>query len=358
MPRVALAFNLIRSEMMTSGEFPIDRIAELDSEETIAAIESALHAGGHETVRVEADNEMFEQLRDSRPDVVFNIAEGLRGESRESVVPAMCEFLGIPYTGSGVLTTALCLDKARTKEVLVQHRIGTPRWQVFQRADDDLDDNMRFPMFVKPLHEGSSIGVSPASIVDDPASLRERVQFIVETYEQPALVERYVDGREFTVGLLGNETLEVLPIAELVFDERRGINLFDPDEPVAKMADEAGAPLPATPIRHTTVCPADIDTMLAERVRETARRAFRALGCRDWCRMDMRCGRDGELYVLDVNPIAGIDPSYLFPREAREAGYSYEQLINRIVDLALERSGVRPHASLQPPVSSRPPRLV
>jgi D-alanine-D-alanine ligase len=340
MPRVALVFNLIRPDMLTSGEWPIDRVAELDSEETIAALESALRAGKHDVIRVEADNDVFVRLRDTRPDVVFNIAEGLRGESRESVVPAMCEFLGITYTGSGVLTTALCLDKARTKEVLAQHGLSTPRWQVFEHADDAIDDQMTFPLFVKPVHEGSSIGVTPASIVDDAKALRERVAHIVETYAQPALVEQYIDGREFTVGLLGggNEPLEVLPIAELVFDGPRGLNLFDPDEPIAKMAHDAGAPLAATPIKHTTICPAKVDDALAERIRTTARRAFQALDCRDWCRLDMRCDAAGELYVLDVNPIAGIDPSYLFPREARAAGYSYDQLVNRIVTLALART--------------------
>ncbi len=336
MAHVALVCNLIRPDMLENG--PADRVAEFDSEETLSALEAALRDGGHRVTRMEADVDLYDRLRGERPEMVFNIAEGLDGESRESLIPAVCELLGVPYTGSGVLTTALCLDKARTKDVLVRHGIRTPEWQLVESVAAPLPSNLRFPLIVKPVHEGSSIGMSLSSIVDDELSLRERVGHVLREYAQPALVERFVEGREFTVGVLGNDVLEVLPIAEVIFDKPRGLNLFDPDDPVIAMASSVGVVMPRPAVSHVSRCPAEVEGELGDRIRDTARRAYRAMGCRDWCRIDMRVGSDGMPQVIDVNPIAGLDPSYLLPRAANAAGYSYAQLINRILDHALERT--------------------
>lgn len=179
------------------------------------------------------------------------------------------------------------------------------------------------------------MGLTAGSVVDDEAGLRREVARLAGTYRQPALVEEFVAGREFTVGVLGNRELTVLPIVELTFDSPRGINLFQPDDPVLAMA---GVAVESRPLSHGTICPAEAGTPLGERIRETARRAYRALGCRDWCRLEMRLGPDGELYVLELNPIAGLDPGYLLPRAAGAAGWSHAQLVNRILDLALERA--------------------
>jgi D-alanine-D-alanine ligase len=336
MARVALVFNLIRPAMLEGR--PLDAVAELDTEETIAAIEHALAAGGHAVTRVEADEECYPRLRALRPDMVFNMAEGLRGESRESTVPAFCELLGLPYTASGVLTTALCLDKPRAKQVLAQHGIATPAWQVFEQAQAARRRELSFPLIVKLAHEGSSMGLSPASIVDDDGTLAKRVAYVLDTYHQPALVERYIEGREFTVGILGNTTLEILPIVEIAFDAPRGLNLFQPDEPVIAMAEKAGVTGPPMKPLHRAVIPAPVDEALAARIRATAVTAFRALDCRDVCRLEMRLGADDVLYVLELNPIAGLDPSYLLPRAAAAGGYSFKSLINRILDLAIERT--------------------
>ena len=342
MPRVALAFNLARPDLVDGR--PLDVVAELDTEPTIAALVAALETGGHEVVRVEADENLWANLQAARPDVVFNVAEGIGGESRESVVPAICEHLGIPYTGSTVLTTALCLDKARTKEILVQYALDTPPWRVVSEPRAPVM-GLRFPLIVKLLHEGSSMGLAPESVVDDGEALRDRIAYAVATYRQPVLVEEFIEGREFTVGLVGNDEPALLPIVETVFPHPRGVNLFDPDPPLLAMV--AGRYLVAPPARpvHRAVCPALLDEELAERVRDTALRAFRALGCRDWCRIDMRLGSDGRLYVLELNPIAGLDPSYLLPRAAAAAGWSYPRLINAILDACLARMAPRSHVS-------------
>lgn len=339
MARVALAYNLIHSHMLQSG--PLDYIAEYDSRETISALSAALQARGHEVVLLEADESIVGKLRSARPQIVFNIAEGIRGESRESHVPAVCEMLGVPYTGSGPLTLALCLNKARAKEILAYHHIPTAPFQVFRSSEEELDSNLRFPLIVKLLHEGSSMGLSEDSIVDDAAALSRQVEYLVRTYHQPAIVEEFIEGREFTVGVLGNENPRVLPIVEVIFDDPRGIVLFEPDDAVVPLIhQEKGSDVSLPYVNHRSTCPAQVSQELKERIEQTALRAFRALGCRDWCRTEMRLGCDGTLYVLEINPIAGIDPSYWLSRAAEAAGLSYEGLVNEILDCALQRAGL------------------
>lgn len=339
MARVILAHNLIKPEMLREG--PLDRTAELDNETTIAALVAALEAGGHQVIPLDADDgDLCRKLLKADADIVFNIVEGLRGESREAHLPALCEMLGIPYTGSGVLTLATCLDKARTKEVLTYHGIKTAPFQIMWVPDEPLDPRLHFPLIVKLLHEGSSMGLSESSIVEDLPALRRQAETVWQTYGEPLLIEEFILGREFTVGILGNERPQVLPIAEYVFDEPYGIVLFEPDEPVAAaMAAVRNEGLPAYPDTHTTVCPADIEADLAARIRATALAVYRALRIRDWGRMEMRLGPDDQLYVLDVNPIAGIDPTYTLPRQAHAAGMSYADLVNTILNHALTRYG-------------------
>lgn len=338
MAKVALVYNLIHFEGLRGR--PLDMLAEYDSEETIAALRTALEAGGHEVLPLEADETIMEQLCETQPDIVFNIAEGLRGESREAHVPAICEMLGLHYTGSGPLALATCLNKARTKEVLLHHGIPTPRFQVLASPDAPLSDALRYPLIVKLLHEGSSMGLSDASVVDDEVALRAQVTYLIETYREPALIEEFIEGREFTVGLLGNDPPQVLPIIEVIFDSPRGIVLFEVDPEVAVKMDSANIDYSHLPyIPHRSVCPAPVDAGLQARIEERAVRAFTVLGCRDWGRMEMRLGPDGELYILEVNPIAGIDPSYWLPWAAEVGGYSYAAFVNAILDHALRRNG-------------------
>jgi len=340
MARVALVYNLIHPHMLHGS--PLDYIAEYDSRETISALSTALQAGGHEVIPLEADESIVEKLRLARPQIVFNIAEGVRGESRESHVPAICEMLGLPYTGSGPLTLALCLNKARTKEILAFHHVPTAPFQVFRSSEEALDSNLRFPLIVKLLHEGSSMGLSEDSIVDDAVALGSQVEHLVRTYRQPAIVEEFIAGREFTVGVLGNGNPRVLPIVEVIFDDPRGIVLFEPDEAVVPLIQqEKGSDVSLPRVNHRSTCPAQIGQELEEKIEQTAVRAYRALGCRDWCRMEMRLGDDGTLYVLELNPIAGIDPSYWLPKAARVAGLSYKDLVNEILDYALQRAGFK-----------------
>jgi D-alanine-D-alanine ligase len=340
MAKVGLAYNLIRPDYFR--ELPLDFIAELDSEEAIQAVADALRSGGHEVVLLEADESFAEKLKASRPEIVFNIAEGLQGDCREAQVPAICELFSIPYTGSGVLTLATCLNKARTNEVLSCHDVRVPPFQVFYSRDDDLRLNTGFPLIVKLLHEGSSMGLSAKSVVKDVLELRNQVEFVINTYHQPVMVQKYIFGREFTVGILGNRDPFILPITELTFEDEYGIVTFCPDEEVFLLIEQVRGEqylkdFTSQVIPQGSVCPAEISPELAGRIEQTVIKAYQALECRDWCRIDLRLGTDDNLYILELNPIAGIAPGYWLPRSATLVNLDYAAFINKILDIALER---------------------
>jgi D-alanine-D-alanine ligase len=200
---VAVLANLKRNAPHFEG-MSEDAWDDLDSDVTVNAIVAALDSAGHRTTFLEGDLSLVETLPRLRPDICFNICEGHWGDSRESHVPAILEMLRIPYTGSGVLTLALTLDKPMTKRVLAFHDLPTPAFQVFERADEPLDADLRYPLFVKPSREGTGMGVSGESIVRDDVALRAQLREQLERYRQPVLVERFVSGREVTVGCLGN----------------------------------------------------------------------------------------------------------------------------------------------------------
>lgn len=315
----------------------LDRYAEWDDERTIDALEMALSGLG-EVVRLEADERFPDRLRRERPDIVFNVAEGQGGVSRESHVPTFCEFWGVPYTGSDPLALGICLDKSRAKEVLTYHGISTPDF-VLVRRPEEMNGRPPLPVIVKPVHEGSSKGITQASICSRRSQLVKAVNQIVEAYEQPALIERFLPGREFTVAILGNgEQARALPLVEIdhaVLPVRsRSVYGYE-----AKWIwDRPEAPL------AIFQCPADCDEDLGTRVQEIALAAYRALGCRDWARVDVRCDVSGRPHILEVNPLPGVLPdpeaNSCFPKAARAAGLSYADLIQAVLRAAAARHGL------------------
>jgi D-alanine-D-alanine ligase len=345
---------------------PLDRTAEFDSPQTIETLRQTMTVLGHEVSLIEANEDAYQRLRTSGVDLVFNIAEGIRGEDREAQIPAMLEMLGIPYTGSGPLSLALCLHKGKAKEILAWHGIPTPAFQVMSHPEEPLAAALQFPLIVKLLHEGSSMGLSYASVVDTPPALAERVAYLIQTYAQPVLVEQFIDGREFTVPVLGNAPPRALPVIEVLFKGPRRITLFQPDDAVIRMLAQTRQTRLVTPVEFRfdhnqeqvllrtedgtglgvpvalteSVCPARIPHAFAKILQDTALQAFGALACRDWCRVDMRVGVDGVPQVLELNPIAGLDPAYWFPRSARAAGLDYPRLIQAILEAARQRYGL------------------
>jgi D-alanine-D-alanine ligase len=305
----------------------------------VRAVERAL-AARHQVTLVDADLDAFETLRRlrGRVDLVFNVAEGLHGASREGQIPALLDLLQIPYTGSDPLTLGLCLDKRRTKEILSYNNVPTPRfWTV--ATLDEIPRRLSYPLMIKPTLEGSSKGITDRSLVHNGVELRRQVAWTLENYRQPALIEEFLPGREFTVAMLGNgDTLRALPIVEINFTTLPdGVNPIYSYE--AKwLWDREDDPL------QIFTCPADLDAPLQREIEAVCRRAFHALGCRDWCRIDVRLDTNGHPQIIELNPLPGILPlpeqNSCFPKAARAAGMTYDELILAVVEVASARLGL------------------
>ena len=336
--KVALTYNL-KKEIGEAEGLPEDFYAECDDPETVEAVRDALSARHGDIVMVEADEDAFEKFRALRPDIVFNMAEGVWGDSRESQIPSILEMLRIPYTGSNPLTLAMCLNKARAKEILSYYGIPTARFIVARHASLEIEKFLSFPMIVKPLLEGSSKGIKNDSIVRDVAALRKKVASVLEEYSQPALVEEYLEGREFTVALIGNgESLKALPIVEINYSALpAGVNPIYSYE--AKwIFDTPDAPL------DIFNCPADLTPRLKSAIEAVSKDAFGALEVRDWCRIDVRLDSEGTPHIIELNPLPGIlqDPkcNSCFPKAARAAGMTFTSMVNGVLDAARLRYGI------------------
>jgi D-alanine-D-alanine ligase len=318
-----------------------DEYAEWDSADTIAAVERALARHG-EVIRLEATDDFPQMLRDARPDIVFNIAEGLRGPNREAHVPAICEFYGIPYSGSDPFTLALCLDKARTKEILRAHGVATADWWLVRSVSDVTTlaaRQLRYPLFAKPVHEGSSKGITERNFVGAPDALQSVVLDLLERYQQPVIVEAFLPGAEFTCGVLGNGAdLRVLPLVAMNFDALPAGALPIYGFEAKWLWDRPEQPL------DMFQCPARIDAALRDEIEQVVRRTFVALGCRDWSRIDVRLDANGQPNVVEVNPLPGILPdpreNSCLPKAARAAGLDYDALIGACLQAAAARHGV------------------
>jgi D-alanine-D-alanine ligase len=321
--RIGFSYNVKRVD--SKGD---DTEAEYDAPETIESIRDAIESYGHVVVPLEATSELPRQFMDAHVDLVFNIAEGVAGRNREAAVPALCELMGIPYTGSDAATLSIALDKALSKRVLRQHGIATPEFQVMETGRERLSPKMIFPLIVKPNQEGSSKGVSAhASVVDDEEALRAVVRELLDKYRQPALIEHYISGREFTVGLLGDKRPRVLPPMEIIFrDKENPRPVYDYQ---IKQEWE----------KHVTYeCPAKLTAAELKAMERTARETFVALDCRDVARVDLRMDDAGEIYVLEVNPLPGLTPGYSdLCLIASAANIDYRSLIGEILAGGLKR---------------------
>lgn len=342
-----------------------DVYAEWDSAETIDAVASALSTYG-EVIRLEATQDFPERLRTERPDIVFNIAEGLHGTNRESHVPAICEFYDIPYSGSDPFTLSLCLHKAKTKDFLSAHGIPNAAFtliesegqlqRMLREAGTGSRDAWRLPLpsprtplFVKPVQEGSSKGITEKNFVRNRDELEAQVHFLLTTYEQPVIAETFLPGAEFTAGVLGNgANARVLPLVGMNFR-----SLPEGALPIYGFEAKWIWDTPEDPI-DIFECPARIDAHLESSIVDVVLRAYRALGCRDWSRVDVRLDADGVPNIVEVNPLPGILPNpednSCLPKAARAAGLNYDQLIQSALLAAASRNGVTLAARRPSPV--------
>jgi D-alanine-D-alanine ligase len=317
--QVGLAFNMKRIGSHAGD----DREAEYDAPETVDAIAKAIESHGHVVVPLEATQEFPRALIASNVDILFNVAEGMSGRSREAQVPSLCELRGIPYTGSDSATLSICLDKALAKRLLVD--VDTPAFQVLTTGREKVRA-FRYPVIVKPNHEGTSKGISQRSVVADEAKLREVARELIGRYGQPALVEEYIAGRELTVGLLGERRPRVLPPMEIIF-------LTQTDRPVYDYECKQDWQ------RHVRYeCPAKLTKEELRAVERACRTTFMTLGCRDVARIDLRLTPAGRVYVLEVNPLPGLTPDYSdLCLIANGAKITYRTLIGEILSGAIKR---------------------
>jgi len=327
--RVGITYNL-RKDFPDQENQPIDSLEEFDSEETIDAIRNVLVEDGYEVIKLGGDIGLIDRLRQSPVDIVFNIAEGHQGRNRESHIPALLEFLNIPYTGSDPLTLSLTLDKSMAKRVVMSEHIPTPRFKKVERVEDLKELDLRYPLFVKLCYEGSSKGIRLDSKVLDPRTLEEKTRWLLENYRSPILVEEFVNGPEFTVGIHGNENASVLGVMQI---EIKG-----------KPLDEAIYSLEVKREWEKTVqyhCPPSIDQDLLKQIEEVALQSYHVLGCRDISRVDIRVGEDQRAYFLEINPLPGLSPVYGdLPIMARRMGWDYARLVKTIFHHALKRYGM------------------
>lgn len=331
--RVAFCCNT----RMDNGEFQV----EYEPPHTIELVKHAIEAAGYEYLQVEADLTCFETLRKMKPDLVFNRAEGIRGESRESHVPSFCEMLGIPYVGVGVMASAICLDKPTTKKILEFHGVKTAPFTVLLGEKDPIPSALRYPLILKPSHEGSSIGINEDNVVHDEKQLRGKLKQMLDAYSQPILAEEFIDGREFSVGFVGNhrggEKPRILPIFEVDWSK------YDPK--LGKVLGQRAKTIYDTSANY--ICPAKVPAALRKQIEETTQKIAFILESRDWGRVDYRYNDRGELYFLEINPLPGIDADAsiddysFYPFMWMKDGKTFDQMIAEILDAALKRHGLK-----------------
>jgi D-alanine-D-alanine ligase len=344
---VALTANL-KDKFIPDSDDPPDAGAEFDRIETIHHITNAIESDGHKVHFINADHKLPKVMMDLKPDICFNIAEGVQGDSREAQVPALCELLGIPYTASRVLPNAISLDKTITKRIWRDYGLPTAPFQEFSHLEELQNLELDFPLFVKPAREGTGMGIDEGALVFNFPQLRDRVSWLIESYHQPALVEEFLPGREFTVGFIGNPGSPAgrrhpelydqngyhwFPVLEIDLSNSVSPTVYGHD---AKSLDigESGAP--------DYLCPADIEQPMIDELIDLTHKAAEALNVCDISRVDFRLGKDGKPYLMEINTLPGLNPAISDICIMADAeGMSYNTLILEILYLAAERLGLQ-----------------
>lgn len=334
--RIALLHNLAENAPQPRLNAPHDALYELDHPHNVAAYQAALEAGGHEVFPMEGNADLVYRLKDLSIDLCYNTCEGFRGDSREAQVPALLEMLGYPYTGSKVTTLALTLDKAMTKRVLTYHGLPTPAFQVFASADDPIDPRLaaEYPLFAKPNSEGTGMGINERSILHNESELRTQVAYLLQAYHEPVLVEKYVEGNDVTVGIVGNwPDLHIFPISMIdnsVY-EVTGVHVYGSELKV----DQADA--------YQYHCPALLPDELADELRRLAVETMRVTNTLDFARVDFRLDRHNhnKPYILEINSLPGITPISDLTLMARADGWTHADLVYSVLEAALRRMGLQ-----------------
>jgi D-alanine-D-alanine ligase len=322
-----------------NGHHPQDALDELDSPRNVSDYCAALRALGHTVFDFEGNLHLPQKLLEHQIDMCFNTCEGFRGDSREAQVPALLEMLGMPYTASKVLALAVTLDKAMTKRVLLSHGLPTPRFQEFHSVEQALDPRLRFPLFVKPNREGTGIGIYGDSVIRTEAQLREKVDYLLQAYDESVLVEEYIEGRDVTCGLVGNfrpngsaEDIHLFPISEVDYSVYApGTEHFYSHHLKVDLADD-----------YHCLCPAPLPDPVAAEVRRLTIETFRVCGCLDVGRVDFRLDVNNHLQpmILEINALPGMAYNSDLTLCAEAEGWTHYQLLQAVLNAALKRYGL------------------
>ncbi len=307
---------------------PPDANAEFDHRDTIESIKACLENTGHKIIKIGGARNLIKRLNSLKVDIVFNIAEGVSGRNRESQVPVILEMAGIPFVGSDGLTLAITLDKIVTKKILISENIPTPDYFQIQDSFNLNGIKPHFPLIVKPRFEGSSKGINDKSVVRDLSSLKKQAMRINKTYKQPALVERFIEGSEFTVAIIGNKNPRALPVVQIRIEGKTSLGgLFYTFSRIHSNSLDY-------------ICPAQISRKLETKLREIALRAYKAVECRDFARVDIRVDKNNNPYVLEINPLPSLSREDVFMPIAKYLKITFEEMICRILREAIDRYGL------------------
>ncbi len=326
--RIGLSYDLKEAVAAQQADCD-DACEEYDSPETVGLIASALEAEGHTVVMLGGGRQFLDRILHQKVDFVFNIAEG-RGtyRSREAQIPSILEMLDMPYSGSDPQCLAICLDKPLAKKLVASAVVNTPNWRVINDRQDlrQLDTrDFSFPAIVKPAYEGSSKGIRLTSVVEDTKQAIEGIERLLEKYHQPAMLEEIVVGDEVTVGIIGNSPPQVLGMMRILPKQKSSCFLYtlEVKRNYLELVDYE--------------CPAGLEEKVLQRIQHASLRAYQALGCRDFARVDFRISTAGVPYFLEINPLAGLGTHSDLVIMAQKMGLSHGQLISAVLNAALER---------------------
>lgn len=353
---VAVIAN-VKGKCVFPADAPEDADAEFDKESTVNAIRESIESDGHRTVFLPADETLPTQIQEIKPDICFNIAEGIGSDGREAQVPGLLEMLHIPYTASRVVANAVSLNKVMTKEVWRSHHLPTAKFQQFIDADEEIDPELKYPLFAKPACEGTGMGIDDSGVVYNEKQLRCRLAFLAQTYKQPILVEEYLPGREFTVGVLGRpgavqyssmphryeaDGFIRLPVSEVDITRSTSPKTYSHAAKCMDLGEETGV---------LVTCPAHIPDDLRDQMQTLAIRAHQAITALDVSRVDFRLDADGNPNILEINTLPGLTPDFSdLCMIANAAGLTYRDLILEILYLGASRYGLMKQESLKIPV--------
>lgn len=343
--KVAVAFNEPHPELyIKAGEvnekkldfmpyFEVENITPIEEYEIMAQKLNKCGINAY-TLNIKDDVQSFlNDLKKNKPDVVFNFIEIYKEEPRNEMnVVGMFELIKIPFTGAPSLALANCQSKIFTKRLVNAFGIKTPKFIIIKKMPKYLRHRLKYPLIIKPAYEDASVGIENDSIVDNVEKLKERTEYTLKHFMQPALVEEFIEGRELNVAVLGDTEPAALPISEIDFTAM--------PEHLHNIVSYQAKWDPHHEAYHKTIpiCPAKLPKKTEKKAKETALKAFKALGCRDYARVDMRLSKDNQLYVLEVNPNPDLTEGAGFMRSAETSGLSYVDTLKKIIDLALERA--------------------